>query len=357
MTAGKTTGAVPHARGRFDKCVVHVSKTLLDAMAALEAGVVRIALVVDDHERLVGVLTDGNIRRAILAGAATSAPLAPYVQRQFISVPPTAGRAEVLDLMQALTIEQVPVLDEEKRLVGLHLFRDLLGMAARPNWAVVLAGGEGQRLRPLTATVPKPMLKVAGRPILERLVLHLIGHGIRRIFLSVNYLADQIREHFGAGERFGCRIEYLEEAEPLGTGGCLSLLPEPPEAPLLVLNGDLLTQFDVGSLLDGHAADGQTMTVGVRTHQYTVPLGVIQSEAGRVQGFQEKPTVSWQTNAGIYVLSPGLCERVPKGRPFQMPSLILDCLDRGEVVAVHPIDDDWIDVGRTAELRRARGGE
>ncbi|HEY5450510.1 MAG TPA: nucleotidyltransferase family protein [Polyangia bacterium] len=345
------------ARVRFEKCVVHVSKTLLDAMGALEAGVVRIALVIDDRERLVGVLTDGNIRRAILAGASTSAPLEPHVQRQFISVPPTAGRAEVLDLMQALTIEQVPVLDDERRLVGLHLFRDLLGVGARPNWAVVLAGGEGLRLRPLTETVPKPMLKVAGRPILERLVLHLIGHGIRRMFLSVNYLAQQIREHFGSGEKFGCRIEYLEETEPLGTGGCLALLPERSTTPLLVLNGDLVTQFDVGTLLDGHASDSRALTVGVRTHQYTVPLGVIQTEEGRVQGIQEKPTFSWQTNAGIYVVSPELCDRVPKGRPFQMPDLIADCLDRGEAVGAHPIEDDWIDVGRASELKRARAGE
>jgi dTDP-glucose pyrophosphorylase len=345
------------ARGRFERCVVHVSKTLLDAMATLEAGVVRIALVIDDQERLVGVLTDGNIRRAILAGASTSAPLAPYVHRQFISVPPTAGRAEVLDLMQALTIEQVPVLDEDGRLVGLHLFRDLLGAGARPNWAVVLAGGEGQRLRPLTETVPKPMLKVAGRPILERLVLHLVGHGIRRIYLSVNYLAHQIREHFGAGEKFGCRIEYLEETEPLGTGGCLALLPERSSTPLLVLNGDLVTQFDVGALLDEHAADGRAMTVGVRTHQYTVPLGVIQAEAGRVQAIQEKPTFAWQTNAGIYVVSPELCDRVPKGRSFQMPELIADCVERGDVVVAHPIEEDWIDVGRLGELRRARAGE
>jgi dTDP-glucose pyrophosphorylase len=326
-------------------------------MNALEAGFVRIALVIDDHDRLVGVLTDGNIRRAILGGAAPSAPLAPYVQRQFISVPPTAGRAEVLDLMQALTIEQVPILDEQQRLVGLHSFRDLLGMVERPNWAVVLAGGKGQRLRPLTESVPKPMLKVAGRPILERLVLHLLGHGIRRIYLSVNYLAQQIREHFGSGEKFGCRIEYLEENEPLGTGGCLALLPEPPQTPLLVLNGDLVTQFDVGGLLDEHSAERRAMTVGVRTHQYTVPLGVIDSEAGRVQGFQEKPTFSWQTNAGIYVVSPGLCGRVPKGQPYQMPALIADCLDRGEVVGVHPIEEDWIDVGRAAELKRARDGE
>jgi dTDP-glucose pyrophosphorylase/CBS domain-containing protein len=357
MTADKTTAPAPRARSRFERCIVHVSKTLLDAMAALEAGFVRFALVVDDQERLVGVLTDGNIRRAILAGAPTSAPLAPYVQRQFVSVPPTAGRAEVLDLMQALTIEHIPVVDEEQRLIGLHLFRDLFGMVTRPNWAVVLAGGEGQRLRPLTETVPKPMLKVAGRPILERLVLHLLGHGIRRIYLSVNYLAHQIRDHFGSGEKFGCRIEYLEEREPLGTGGCLALLPEPPETPLLVLNGDLVTQFDVGSLLDGHASDGRAMTVGVLTHQYTVPLGVIQTEADRVMGFQEKPTYSWQTNAGIYVVSPELCARVPKGRPYQMPALIADCLDRGEIVGAHPIEDDWIDVGRAGELKRARAGE
>ena len=164
--------------------------------------------------------------------------------------------------------------------MGLHLLHEVLGAAPRSNWAVVLAGGQGQRLRPLTENLPKPMLKVAGRPILERIVLHLVGYGIRRIYLSVNYLAQVIQEHFGDGERFGCRIEYLHEDTPLGTGGCLSLLPEKPAVPLIVLNGDLVTQFDVGKMLEHHTSGRFAMTVGTREHPYTVPFGVVQSEDG-----------------------------------------------------------------------------
>jgi dTDP-glucose pyrophosphorylase len=340
---------------RLKACSVHLSKTLRDAMSALDEGMVKIALVVDGSDHLVGILTDGNIRRALLGGATLATPLEPYVQRNFIWVNPSMGRAEVLELMQARTIEHLPIIDQENRLVGLHLLHELLGAAPRPNWAVVLAGGLGQRLRPLTENVPKPMLKVAGRPILERIVLHLVGYGIRRIFLSVNYLAKVIQEHFGDGEKFGCRIEYLQEDRPLGTGGCLSLLPETPRVPLLVLNGDLVTQFDVAKLLDHHRKVGAAMTVGTREHIYTVPFGVVQAEEGTIRSLHEKPTHSWQTNAGIYVIAPALCGRVPKDTTFHMPALVTDCLDRNEKVTAYPIEEDWIDVGRTRELNKARG--
>jgi dTDP-glucose pyrophosphorylase len=340
---------------RVQRCSVHLSKTLFDAMAALEAGMVKIALVVDDDNHLVGILTDGNIRRALLAGAPTTAPLAPYVQREFVSVPPSAGRTEVLELMQALTIEQIPIVDEGRRLRGLHLVHEVMGAIKRPHWAVVLAGGQGTRLRPLTETLPKPMLKVAGRPILERIVLHLVGYGIRRIFLAVNYLAHVIENHFGAGERFGCRIEYLMEDKPLGTGGCLGLLPEPPKDPLLVLNGDLVTQFDVGKLLEFHRSGGYALTVGTRDHQYTIPFGVVHANGAALESIDEKPTVTWRTNAGIYVVSPETCSRVPKGERFHMPMLVTGCVERGEPVAAYPIEEDWIDVGQVRELGRARG--
>lgn len=340
---------------RFERCLVHLSKSLFDAMRTLEEGMVRIAVVVDDNQRMVGLLTDGNIRRALLGGDPVTAPLAPYVQRNFVSVGPQAGRAEVLELMQARTIEQIPIIDDQKRLRGLHLLHEILGASPRLNWAVVLAGGQGSRLRPLTVGVPKPMLKVAGRPILERIILHLVGFGIQRVFISVNYLADVIRDYFGSGERFGCRIEYLEEEQPLGTGGCLSLLPESPTVPLLVLNGDLVTQFDANKLFDYHRSGRFALTVGTREHQYTVPFGVLDSDGGVVRAIQEKPTLSWETNAGIYVVSPELCRRVPKDRVFHMPALVDDCLARNEAVGAYRIEEDWIDVGRVKDLSRARG--
>lgn len=340
---------------RYEKCCVALSGTLRDASWALERGEAQIALVTDSENILRGVLTDGDIRRALLAGSPLDAALRPFVKERFISVGPEANRAEVLDLMQGRTIEQIPIVDGRGCLLGLHLLHEILGGQERPNWAVVMAGGQGVRLRPLTTNVPKPMLLVAGRPILERIVLHLVGAGIRRVFLSVNYLSEIIERHFGDGERFGCRIEYLKETKPLGTGGSLSLLPAAPPAPLLVLNGDLITQCPVGPLLEFHARGRHTITIGVADYSHTVPFGVVTLKHDTVAELQEKPTLTWQTNAGIYALEPSVLTKIPRDVPVSMPDVVQGCLDRGQSVGAFSIAGEHIDVGRTSELARARG--
>ena len=220
-----------------------------------------------------------------------------------------------------------------------------------------MAGGRGERLRPLTDALPKPMVRVAGRPILERIVLHLVGFGIRRIFLSVNYLAEVIEQHFGDGAAYGCSIEYLRKRQPLGTGGSLSLLPERPSDPLLVLNGDLVTQFNVAGMLDIHAQAGHAITMGVREYSHAVPYAVLDVAGGRITRISEKPDISWPVNAGIYVLSPSLLDRIPRDVPYMVPALIETCLEKGECVGAFWIEDDWLDVGRQRELRQARGFE
>jgi NDP-sugar pyrophosphorylase family protein len=218
-----------------------------------------------------------------------------------------------------------------------------------------MAGGRGERLRPITDAMPKPMVRVAGRPILERIVLHLVGFGFRRVFVSVNYMSDVITEYFGDGSRFGCRIEYLHETEPLGTAGALSLLPDLAEHPILVLNGDLLTQADLGALLRFHERYSLKATVGVREYVHNIPFGVIEMDGHRVVGLSEKPTQVWLANAGIYCIDPDLPQRTPQRAFFNMPDLVADCLDQSEPVGGFLIEGDWVDVGRLDELRRARG--
>jgi dTDP-glucose pyrophosphorylase len=340
---------------QLEKIVITGDASLRTGMEALDRGAVEIALVVGPGGTLLGTLTDGDIRRAILSGASLEDTASKFMHRRFTAVGPSASRAEVLDLMRARTLQQVPILDEAGRLVGLHLLREILGASIRPNWAVVMAGGRGERLRPITDLLPKPMIKVAGRPILERIVLHLVGFGIRRIFLSVNYMGEVIEGHFKDGAALGCKIEYLKEGKPLGTGGALSLLPEKPDHPILMLNGDLLAQFNVENLLAFHADGGFKATVGVHEYVHTVPYGVVEREGDRITGIREKPTQTWLANAGIYVFDPGLVERVPKDTYFPLPALVEECLDRGEAVGAFPIKEDWIDVGHPKELRRARG--
>lgn len=341
-------------KASYQACIVPHTGTLLDGLRALERGAIGIALVVDEG-RLVGTLTDGDVRRAILGGAALDRPLLPFAHRGFTAASPQESRGEVLDLMQARSIEQVPVVDERGTLLGVHLLRELLGAEVRPSWAVVMAGGRGVRLRPITDTLPKPMIKVAGRPILERIVLHLVGHGIRRVFLSVNYLAPIIERHFGDGSRFGCRIDYLREDKPLGTAGALSLLPETPSAPLLVLNGDLLTQVNVADMLAFHQRGGHVATMAVTEYTHTVPFGVVELHDEQIRELVEKPTHAWWANAGIYSLSPEVVGRVRRDEETPMTTLVGDCIARGESVGAYRVRGDWLDIGRPDELKKARG--
>lgn len=351
------TGRGP-VRAALASLTVGTDATLREALAVIETGHQEIAFVCDRKGRVLGTLTDGDIRRAILAGASLESPgLGEAMHRDFSWVPPEAGRDQVLDIMRARRIAQIPVLDQRGRLRGVHLLQELIGAAQRPNWAVIMAGGRGSRLRPLTDRIPKPMLPVAGRPILERLVLHLTGHGIRRIFLSVNHLAEVIERHFGDGSRHGCRIEYLHDPGPVGTGGALGLLPQRPREPLLVLNGDLITQVDVGQLLDFHVRGRFTVSVGLRPHRVEIPFGVVRLRGRRVVELREKPTEHMLVNAGIYVVSPSALRLVPRGREFPMTELIRRCQERERGVGGYVIEDEWLDVGRHEELRKARGEE
>jgi NDP-sugar pyrophosphorylase family protein len=259
--------------------------------------------------------------------------------------------------MRARRISAVPVVDEAGRPVALHLLDEAIIPVDRQNWAIVMAGGRGVRLRPLTESIPKPMLQVAGRPILERIVLHLVGHGIHRVYLAIGYLGHLIEEHFGDGRDFGARIDYLRENVPLGTGGALGLLPERPDQPLLVMNGDLVTQADLGALLDAHSADTERVaTVGIRRYVHAVPFGCVDRDGDRVVRLEEKPALMRDVNTGIYALSPALVARVEPGRALAMPDLIGDALERGERVGAFEIEDDWIDVGQREHLDQARGG-
>lgn len=333
------------------------SGSIRDALAVIERGSEGICLMVDENQRLLGTVTDGDIRRALLKGASLEDCVEPFARRQFTSVPVHASRAEVIDLMQARQLHQIPILDEEGRLKGLHLLHEILGSQPRPNWAVIMAGGKGTRLGELTKSTPKPMLKVAGRPILERLVLHLVGCGIRRIFISTNYLASIIEDHFGDGSRFGCRIDYLREntEEPLGTGGSLSLLPEQPEHPVFVCNGDLVTQVDVASLFDFHQEGSYLATIGVRNYAHEIPFGCLEVQDGRVNSIVEKPTVTQLINAGIYILSPEIIQRVPR-KFFPITELFDEAVRRQDRIGAFEIIDEWIDVGQREQLKQARGG-
>ena len=332
--------------------------TLRDAVQVIQDFAVSVCLLQDADHRLVGTLSDGDVRRAFLAGASPDDSVRSWANAQPSTVPSGTERSAVLDLMQALRVPQIPEVDTAGRVVRLHLLRNIVGGPSRSNVAVILAGGRGTRLRPVTGDLPKPMVPVAGRPILERLVLHLVGSGITDVRLAVGYGADVIEQHFGDGERFGCRISYLREEQPLGTAGPLrGLLDASPDQPIIVMNGDLVTSFSVSGLLSAHGSTGAVLTVAVTDYAHEVPYGVLTTdgEDGRVVGLSEKPTWIGTVNAGIYAVEPSLVEEIPEGRSVPMTELIERCIERGDRVTAWRTVGEWHDIGRPDDLARARG--
>lgn len=339
----------------IDDIKIKANATIKESMVAIDRGAAEIALVVDENDKLLATVTDGDIRRALIKGAKLDEKIEKIMHKNFIFVKPDVGRAEVLDLMKALSIKQIPIIDEKGKLKGLHLLRDIIGSNKKPNIALIMAGGKGARLKPLTENIPKPMVKVAGRPILERLILHLLSYGIRNIYLSINYLSHLIENHFLDGKQLGCKINYLKEKKPLGTAGSLSLMPKIPKEPILVLNGDLLTQFNVDKILDYHNKNNFYITVGVYDYVYKVPYGVVEEKNGKLISIKEKPSAIWSINAGIYVLNPSAIKKVPKGKAYMMTDLIEKCLEKKLKVGVFNIEGDWIDIGLHKDLKKAKG--
>lgn len=325
-------------------------------MRTIELGDTQVALACDTDGHFKGLLTDASVRRAILDGAKLGDSATPYIERNVPTVAPGYSRNEVVDLMEALRLKHLPIVDANGTLLGLHLLESVLSRQNLPNIAILLAGGKGTRLYPITEQIPKPMLKVAGRPILERLVIHLAGHGIRKIYLATNYLADMIEEHFEDGTRFGCQIEYLREEKALGTAGALSLLPHPPAEPILIANGDLVTQFDVETLLKTHKEQKNAATVGVKLYSHQVPFGCVSVEGARITKLAEKPRMTRLVNAGIYVLNPDLARNIPSNRATQMTDLLSNLLSSDQRVGYFELNDDWIDVGQKESLKLAQQG-
>lgn len=327
---------------------------IIDAIKVLDVSANGLVVVVDDGDHLIGVMTDGDIRRGLLRGMEVHDSIDGVVCRDCYTVPIGTSRAQVLDIMKARRIAQVPIIDSERRVVGLHLLNQLILNASLPNAAIIMAGGKGTRLGDMTKTVPKPMLPVAGRPILERIILHLISHGISNIYISVNYLKEVIEDYFGDGKKLGCHIEYLEENQPLGSGGPLSLLPKQNHA-VVALYGDLVTDVNLSRMIEYHNQIGAFATMGYSSYKHTIPFGCLETENGELTALSEKPTVVKMINAGVYVISPEALETVPRDKYFMLTDLFVNALEKGQKCGVYPVDGDWIDVGRPADLGRARG--
>ena len=327
--------------------------SLQDVIRNLDQTALQIALVISEGGVLLGTITDGDIRRGLLRGLDMSSPLDSIIFRNPLVVPPQWGRETVLLLMQTNKIHQLPIVDENRRVLGLHLLDELVVPGRRPNSMMIMAGGKGTRLRPHTENCPKPLLPVNGKPMLEHIIERAKSEGFHHFILAINYLGHMIEEYFGDGTNWQVQIDYLREAVPLGTAGAISLLDPIPDAPLLVSNGDVLTDLRYGELMDFHGQQGAAATMAVRLHEWQHPFGVVRTKGVDIIGFEEKPISRSHINAGIYVLDPLVVAALPPGEHCDMPTLFSRIQESGARTIVYPMHEPWLDVGRPEDYRLA----
>jgi dTDP-glucose pyrophosphorylase/CBS domain-containing protein len=340
-----------------------VSPSMLvgEVIACIDHGGEGLALMVDDDRRLLATLTDGDIRRAVLAGTELEAPIQDVLpsgsarrSAQPITAPFGTSPVKLLRLMGEHVIRHVPLLDDSGHLVGLALLSRFVRHRDLPLRAVIMAGGLGTRLRPLTETTPKPMLPVGDRPLLQHTIEQLGQAGIRTISITTHYQADKIKQHIGDGSSFGAVVQYSHENEPLGTAGALRRLEILGDEPLLVINGDVLTTVNYRAMLNYHLEHEAELTMGVRRYAMEVPYGVVECDGAEIRELREKPEVGFFVNAGVYLAEPHLCNEIPENRHYDMTDLIGRLIAEGRRVVSFPIHEYWLDIGRLDDYEQVQ---
>lgn len=339
---------------------ISLEHSIRAALEHIDQGGLGIALIVDDDRRLIGTVSDGDIRRAMLAGINLDQPVNILLERKSstqyskpITAKPGTNTETLVGLMHKYILTVVPIIDEDNRVIDLITMDDLIPADNIPLQAVIMAGGFGSRLRPFTEHTPKPMLPVGDRPLMELLLEQLKHAGIRSVNVTTHYMPEKIKDHFGDGKAFGLDLTYVNEEQPLGTGGALGLLPQ-PSMPILVINGDVLTQVNFRAMLAFHQENHADMTVAVRQYEFEIPYGVIESDGVRITGLREKPRISYFVNAGIYLLNPNVYEFIPSGKHFNMTDLIQWLIDANWLVASFPVSEYWLDIGQHKDYAQAQ---
>ena len=330
------------------------------ALEHIDRGGLGITLIVDEEQRLLGTISDGDIRRAMLDGINLNNPSSLLLERKAhtqysrpITAPLGTPPETLIALMRQYALTVIPLLDKNDRAIDLITMDELLPSDNLPLQAVIMAGGFGSRLHPLTETTPKPMLPVGGRPMMEVILEKLRLAGIQKINVTTHYLPEKISEHFGDGKNFGVELTYVNEEEPLGTGGALGLMPQ-PSGPILVVNGDVLTQVNYRAMLAFHNEYQAEMTVAVRQYEFEIPYGVVECEGVKIKALREKPRMEYFVNAGIYLLNPSVYDFIPSGKHFNMTDLIQWLMDANRTVVSFPVSEYWLDIGQPKDYMRAQ---
>jgi dTDP-glucose pyrophosphorylase len=335
--------------------LIKPNSTIRDALEIINNEALQVALVVNEQDELLGVVTDGDIRRGLLKNLPLSSEISQVMNTSPTTADVSSSREELIDVMESKSILSIPVLNEGK-VVGLETLQGMLSRPKYDNPVFLMAGGFGTRLKPLTDTCPKPMLKIGDRPMLETVIRSFIKAGFVNFYISTHYMPEQIRSYFGDGAALGVNITYVHEDEPLGTGGALGLLPDelPEGLPLIMMNGDILTKVDFQRLLEFHVENDADATMCVREYDYQIPYGVINGEGSKITSMVEKPVQRFFVNAGIYVVSPRVIQSVPKNHRIDMPTLLEQHMSEREKVLMFPIHEYWLDIGRMDDFNRAQ---
>jgi dTDP-glucose pyrophosphorylase len=337
------------------QAILPAHATIEQAIRNLDQVAIKIVLIVNPLGELEGTISDGDIRRGLLKGLNLNSEIVSIVHRNALVVPPEMGRDMVMQLMLANKIQQIPIVNSRHHLVGLHLWNEMSTPANRSNLMVIMAGGRGTRLRPHTENCPKPLLPVAGKPMLEHIIERAKLEGFKHFVLAVHYLGHMIEEHFGDGRDLGVQIDYLREQSPLGTAGALGLLSPRPESPFVVTNGDIITDIHYGELLDFHLRYDAHATMAVRVHEWQHPFGVVQMRGVEIIGFEEKPIARTHINAGVYALNPEALSVLTANKHCDMPTLFERLQAESKRTVAYPMHEPWLDVGRSDDLQSAHG--
>jgi dTDP-glucose pyrophosphorylase len=338
---------------RWRQATLPTSANIAQVIQNLNQVALKIVMVINDAGELVGTISDGDIRRGLIKGLDVNSPISEIIHHTPLVVPPEMERAMVIQLMVSNKIQQIPVVNQQHHVVGLHLWNEVAKPAVRPNMMVIMAGGIGTRLRPYTENCPKPLLPVAGKPMLEHIIERAKSEGFTRFVLAIHYLGHMIEDHFRDGSRLGVEIEYLREEAPLGTAGALSLLKSLPSTPFLVTNGDVITDIRYGEFLDFHIRHAAAATMAVRIHEWQHPFGVVQLDGVDIVGFDEKPIARSHINAGVYALDPVALSVLTADAHCDMPTLFERLQADSQRTVAYPMHEPWLDVGRADDLRLA----
>ena len=334
------------------RAISPIQVTIKEVVNILDKVALGIVLITDESDFLIGTISDGDVRRGLLKGLSLDSPIESIVKRNPIVVSPELSKEKVLQSMASNKIQQVPIINERNEVVGLYFWNELNTPTIHSNLFVIMAGGKGTRLHPQTINSPKPLLLLAGKPILEHIIDRAKSHGFNNFVIAIHYLGHMIQDYFGDGEKFGVKIRYLNESTPLGTAGALSLLDPKPNSSFIVTNGDVVTDINYAEILNFHQQNNASATMAVKVYEWQNPFGVVQTQGIEITDFEEKPISRSYVNAGVYVLEPSSLSFLKKSETCDMPVLLKRLKEESNSLIAYPLHEPWLDIGRPEDLKQ-----